>query len=40
LRSDVSAETYKYKKGPCNKNEAIIPLDSNGASGKKSIVKA
>lgn len=40
LRSDVRAEIYKYKKGPCNRNKTIIALDKKEESGKKSIVNA
>ena len=37
---EVSVETYKYKNGPCNRNDEIIPVDNKEDTAKKFTVNA
>ena len=37
---EVRAETYKYKNGPCNRNDAIIAVDNKEEIEKKFTVNA
>ena len=36
----MRAETYKYKNGPCNRNDAIIAVDNKEEIEKKFTVNA